>query len=75
MSSDLRIFVDEGDSAQSIVNQIKWLYPDIKKEKEIVNIQITLRHNSNPILVQEIGEIIVREEILEFRDRLFFDSI
>ena len=71
---DLRFFVDGSLSADDIVNQIKNLYPRIKEEKDTVLIEIVIGKSMDPSIIEEIGKTITEDEIIEFRDRLYFTT-
>ena len=70
---DLRFFVNDTVTAYDVLNQIKNLYPKVKEEKDAaIFIQIVLEKGTDPSIIEEIGRMVTEEEILEFRDSLFF---
>ena len=71
----IRIFVSESDTAKSVVQQIKRIYPDAKKDDPFVEIQISLHRNSKPDIIDNIIGEIDNANFLEFRDRYYFDHI
>lgn len=71
----IRIFVQPDDTPDSVFQQINRLYSDIKKDHDFVEIEITLLRGCNSKIIEEITKVIETSNLLEFRDRFYFDIL
>ena len=71
----IRIFVQPDDTPDSVFQQINRLYPDMKKDYDFVEIEITLLRGCNSKIIEEITKVIETSNLLEFRDRFYFDIL
>lgn len=71
----IRIFVQPNDTPESVFNQINRLYPNMKKDHNFIEIEITLLQGCSSDIIEEIGNLIQNSNLLEFRDRFYFDTL
>ena len=71
----IRIFVQPDDTPNSVFQQINRLYPDMKKDHDFIEIEITLLQRCNSKIIEEITKVIETSNLLEFRDRFYFDIL
>ena len=71
----IRIFVQPDDTPNSVFQQINRLYPDMKKDHDFIEIEITLFRGCNSKIIEEITKVIETSNLLEFRDRFYFDIL
>ena len=71
----IRIFVQPGDTPESVFNQINRLYPNMKKDHNFIEVEITLLQGCSSDIIEEIGNLIQNSNLLEFRDRFYFDTL
>ena len=71
----IRIFVQPDDTPNSVFQQINRLYPDMKKDHDFIEIEITLLRGCNSKIIEEITKVIETSNLLEFRDRFYFDIL
>lgn len=71
----IRIFVQSNDTPESVFQQINRLYPDMKRYNDFIEIEITLLQGCDSKIIEEITKVIESSNLLEFRDRFYFDTL
>lgn len=73
----IRIFPTSDQEAIDVINQIKRLYPEAKADDpdNIVDIEITLDRTCKVEIIEEISKVIDEIKLLDFRDKIYFNTI
>lgn len=71
----IRIFVLRDDSAKSVFNAIKRLYPDMRKSFDVVEIEITFEKECKNETIVELQRLMKESKLLRQTDMFYYDFI